>query len=222
MFAFHAGDGGNGSGAGSSVISYTGIHVTRTSGAPNIRDMSVQSMRLCRFAGAYEKHFWPFGMHSLLVADIAADNYPSMLPAIEVHALLHDVASEVVMNDIPRPHKTAEQKAHELVLTMRTYEALGLTLPDEYEKELIHRVDMLAVNAEGALGCGPRGYCQTQTGFKRNKQAEAFLTRYLTDLNPLDLLNADGKWPIHFEKRLRRALRRLHSEELKKSYMEVA
>jgi hypothetical protein len=51
------------------ILSFTGVYVSREFGAPSIRDIAVQSMRLVRFSGAADI-FWPIDMHMLLFADL--------------------------------------------------------------------------------------------------------------------------------------------------------
>ncbi len=193
------------------MLTFTGTHLTKGYGAPNIRDMSVQGMRIVRFAGA-GRTYWPIGMHSLLVADLVEIAHPEL----EAHALLHDVAAEICgIGDVCRPMKTDEGRTLEKMIFERTYWQIGLERPTEEEKEIIHVADMQAVNAEGQNGCGPRGYLQTQSGFKRNKVASGLLSTYLRDsrVNPNDLWDADGYWTLAFERRLRRALRDMQSND---------
>lgn len=196
------------------MISYTGTHITREFGALNITDMAVQGMRICRFAGAgYKIHFWPVGMHSLFVADIL--DVVLKRPDLEHEALIHDLEAEAIMCDIPKPHKTAEQKAHENVLAARTRFNLGLATLTDADAKIIKRADIIAVHAEGAAGCGPRGYVETQTGFELNQDAANLLHRYLSDscFKFDEMLLPNGHWPTLFEDRLRAALRRAQNIE---------
>ncbi len=198
------------------MLTVTGQLVTREYGAPSIRDIAVQLMRLGRFAGASEV-FWPVGLHSLLVADLC--------PAgIEHHALLHD-ASECVVNDVPRPMKTPEAKALEAVVTARIYAALGLELPTPAEAELVHAADMRAVHAEGRSGWGPRGFEETQPGFVYEEDVVrkylAIWVKYGRDLNTL--MKANGPAALYFESRLRRAIaRHQNGEKMRQQYTKAA
>lgn len=170
-------------------------------------------MRLVRFAGAGHKiPFWSVGMHSLLVADILVNILKR--PDLEHEGLLHDVVAEVVMNDIPKPHKTAEQKAHEHVLAARTRHLLGLPDVSAEDEKVIKQADIMAVHAEGAAGCGPRGYVETQTGYQPNTAVGKLLDLYLDHehFNYTQMLEADGYWPLHFERRLRYALQ--HAQKI--------
>lgn len=180
------------------MLTYTGIHVTREFGAPSIRDIAVQSMRLNRFGGAGEQ-FWPVGMHSLLVADLCP-------PELEVHALLHD-ADETVLSDALQPFKTDAHRELEKLISGRIYAGLGLTLPTAKEKARIKIADIQAVNAEGASRCGPRGFTETQHNCDVHPLAAERLAHYLGGLLYEDMLDADGMWPEAYEKRLRCALR---------------
>lgn len=201
------------------MISYCGSHITKEFGAPTPRCMAVQGMRINRFAGAgITIPFWPIGLHSILVANL-------LPPHLRAHGLLHDVGHEVSMSDIPKPLKTTEQRSLAQVLQERTYHSLGLVMPTEEEDELIHAADMAACNAEGAAGCGPRGYVETQTGFVLDQRAEfnlqmlldnpMFRNRTTGDFQFHEMLLEDGHWPLHFERDLRMALREAHQRQPK-------
>lgn len=196
------------------MISYTGTHITREFGAVNITDMAVQGCRLVRFAGAGHKvPFWPVALHSLLVADILC--YVLNRPDLEHEGLLHDLEAEAIMNDIPKPHKTDEQKTHEKALARRTRTLLGLLDIFPADERVVKLADIKAVHAEGAAGCGPRGYVCTQTGFKHDVAVDRILDGYLENPNFTyeNMLNPDGFWPLHFEDRLREALQRAQKIE---------
>jgi hypothetical protein len=183
------------------MISYGGIHITREFGAPSIRDIAVQSMRLPRFAGS-TGIFWPVGMHLLLVADLLPEE-------LAHHGLLHD-AAEVVVNDTPRPMKTKAQRAVEHRILRRIYHTLGVPLPTPEQDALIHIADMRAVNVEGVRETGPRGFLETQPGIIADPEAAALLEEYVCDWNPLDAINPDGHWPHVLERRLRISVTRVH------------
>lgn len=186
------------------MLSFTGVHIGKTFGAPTIRDIAVQSMRMVRFGGAYQKHFWPIGMHSMLVADL-------LPPELEHHGLLHDAAEIAGLGDVCRPLKTQEARELEDSVTTRIYQSLGLIeLAPAVYGATVKAADLAACSAEGTLGCGPRGYRETQTGYKRDPVAEGLLNNYLAAVkSPLEYLDADGPWALKFERRLRRAIRRL-------------
>jgi hypothetical protein len=192
------------------MISYTGTHISRTFGAPNVRDIAVQSMRLVRFAGA-GRIIWPVGMHSLFVADLLPKE-------LKIHGLLHD-AAECCVNDVPRPMKTDAARYLEAAVTARIYIHLGVPLPAPAEEKLIKVADIQAGMAEGTCGCGPRGYVDTMTSYVRDANAISILKGYLTDFTVADCMDADGWWPRLFEKRLLIALRDVHSSI---SYTEAA
>lgn len=168
-----------------------------------MRDIAVQAMRLCRYAGGC-KIFWPVGMHLLVVADL--------LPGeLEHHALLHD-AAECVVSDVPRPMKTKPQRALEHRVLRRIYQSLGLRLPTPDEEKLIHAADIRAVNAEGPMESGPRGFAETQPGIDwKDVEAQKITARYLAGFNPLECINADGYWVRALERRMRKAITRVHS-----------
>jgi hypothetical protein len=185
------------------MLTYSGVHVVRNFGAPSIRDIAVQSMRLCRFGGA-GRIFYPVGVHLLLVADL--------LPLeLEHHGLLHD-AAEVVVNDIPRPMKTKAQRAVEHRVLRRIYHALGVSLPTPEQAALIHVADIRALNVEGVrMETGPRGFAETQAGIVADPVATKLLDAYVSGWNPLDAINPDGHWPHVLEHRLRIAVTRVHN-----------
>jgi hypothetical protein len=135
------------------MITYSGVHITKEFGAPTVRDIAVQSMRLPRFCAGGEL-IWPIGMHLLLVAALVPEE-------LKVHALLHE-AGEVAMNDIPRPLKTAEQKVLEYQLLLRTYRSLGLRFPNDEQLKAVHAADMRAANAEARHGAAPVSYMYLQ------------------------------------------------------------
>lgn len=189
------------------MITYTGTHVTQGFGAPNLRDIAVQGMRLTRFNGA-GKIFWPIGMHTLLVADIVVEQLAHR--ELEHHALLHDAAEMAGINDISRPMKMDDQRDLEHRLLARIYRHLGFRMMKDGEQAIIKQADALACNAEGALGAGPRGYMETQTGFRRNKIAEGLMRNLLASFKIEDAMNADGRWPLYWEKRTRKAIRNIY------------
>jgi len=156
-------------------------------------------MRLVRFSGAAEV-WWPIGMHMMLVADLMPDK-----PWAEVIGLLHD-AAEVVVADVPVPMKTNEARSVEDNVQSRIHVLLGVPSGTGLHAEL-KKADLRAAIAEGALGCAGRGFAQTQTGFKHDAEAEEILRTYLAQFNPMDALNANGRWALMYERRLRRALR---------------
>ena len=187
--------------------------MTREFGAPSIRDIAVQSMRLVRFSGAADV-FWPIGMHMLLVADLMPrilDGSPPDAPTnpwMEVYGLLHD-AAEVCVADVPRPMKTAEARTLEDRVQSRIYAALGVPEPTAEVTAAIKEADFRAALAEGVSGCAGRGFMETQTGFRRDKAAEEALQAYIAEPTFAwdELLNANGYWPLLYESRLRAALR---------------
>ena len=209
------------------MLTWSGCHVTKGFGAPTIRDIAVQSMRLVRFSGAAEV-FWPVGMHMMLVADlmpktlekprlcagaaggvfIDPNHEPAVNPWLEVYALLHD-AAEVCVADVPRPMKTAEARTVEEAVQYRIYRALGVPDPTVQEIAAVKEADFRAALAEGVCGCAGRGFQETQTGFRHDPEAEQILRSTLPKCEPIDLalLNPDGFWPLEYERRLRAALR---------------
>lgn len=198
------------------MLTFTGQHVTREAGAPSIRDISVQLMRLDRFGGAAQV-YWPVGLHTLLVAELCP-------PELEHHALLHD-AAECVVNDVPRPMKTAEAKALEAVVQGRIYAALDLTHPTQLEAEIVHRADIRAVHAEGRSGWGPRGFEETQPGFQYERDVvHKYLTiwvKYGQDVSRL--VKANGPAALYFESRLRRAIARHQAtKKMRQQYTKAA
>lgn len=187
------------------MITFTGVHCTREFGAPTLRDIAVQSMRIPRFAGSTGV-FYPVGMHLLLVADL--------LPAhLEHHGLLHD-AAEVCVSDIPRPMKTRSQRAVEHRVLRRIYASLGLRYPTQEEEALVKTADMRAVNAEGVRWeSGPRGFADLQPAIDhQDREATEILSAYLKGWDPACAINADGYWPILLERRLRKAINRVHKK----------
>ena len=192
------------------MISFTGTHISRTFGSPNVRDISVQLMRIIRFGGAGDI-CWPVGIHSLLVADL-------LPPELEVYGLLHDAAESCVA-DVPRPMKTNAAREVEAAVTKRIYAHLGVPLPTAEEAALVHEADVQAGMAEGAHGCGPRGYEETMTNYRYNPRAVMMLRTYLDSFKVAEAMDANGCWVHHFERRLLRALRTLHSNI---SYTEAA
>ena len=186
------------------MLTFTGVHITKEFGAPTIRDIAVQSMRLVRFSGAAEV-FWPIGMHMMLVADLMPDE-----PWADVIALLHD-AAEVAVADVPVPMKTDQARLVEQCVQERIHAALGVPAPSPELRAELKKADLRAALAEGALGCAGRGFQETQTGFAHDEVAERVLRKYLAQFNPMDALNADGRWALMYERRLRKALRKAQS-----------
>ena len=196
------------------MITYSGIHVTREFGAPCVRDIAVQAMRIPRFCGS-AGIFFPIGMHLLLVADL-------LPPELEHHGLLHD-AAEVCVSDIPRPMKSLAQRAIERRVLRRIYQSLGLALPTKEQEAAIHEADIRAVNVEGVSIAGPRGFGETQPGLTEDKYAMVKLCNYLANWNPLEAIDPSGRWPIALERRLRNAITRNYKlTKLRKQYTDKA
>lgn len=183
-------------------ITYTGVHVTPEFGAPGVRDIAVQLMRIARFGGA-GRIFWPVGMHSILVG--------GLLPAeLRIYGYLHD-AEEACTGDVQRPFKTATQSFSGEILRKRTFRHLGLAQPLAKEVEAIHAADLEALRAERMLGCGPRGFTDTHPDIKPTKRSVRLLSRILADYEPKDAIDPDGKWPRYFERIILRELRKHHN-----------
>jgi hypothetical protein len=162
-------------------------------------------MRLVRFDGA-GKILWPIGMHMLLVGDLVAPPGTTN-PWLEVYGLLHD-AAEVCIGDIPRPMKTPEQRDVEEAVLARTYAFLGVPQPSKKIIDAVKRADFQAVLAEGAFGCAARGFKETQTNFSYKGRACLRLNQYLAGYKFSDAYKANGLWPLTYEIRLRKALRK--------------
>lgn len=184
------------------MLTFSGVHVTQQFGAPTVRDIAVQLMRLPRFAAACD--FWPVGLHSMLVA--------GLLPAdLQIYALLHD-AWEAVANDTPRPLKTQEAKNLEAVGQARIYVSLGLTPPTKGIALAVKRADLRACVAEGSVLQVP-GFKDTHTNFKQDEEAEAIMTALLELAGGLqcdrlvECWNEYGFVVSEFESRIRRGLR---------------
>ena len=145
----------------------------------------------------------PVGIHLLVVADL-------LPPELEHHGLLHD-APEVCVNDVPRPMKTDAAREVEDAVQARIYRLLGLPLPTARELRTIKTADIRAVNAEGVMECGPRGFGHIQSSIDiKDYESARAMRRYLNNFNPLDAINPDGRWPLELERRLRKAVTRAH------------
>lgn len=190
------------------MLSYTGTHVTQGYGAPSLRDIAVQSMRIVRFNGS-GKIFWSVGMHQLFVADIVVEILKQ--PLLEHFALLHDAAEAAGIGDISRPMKVPEQRELEHRVMKRIYRHHGLREPKSVEVDIVKRADDLACNAEGGSDCGPRGYAETQSNYRLNAAVSALLNSYLRAYEPMDAINPEGRWPLEYERRVRAAIRRVQS-----------
>lgn len=192
------------------MLTFTGAHVTKEFGAPSIRDIAIQSMRIVRFSGA-GRIFWPIGMHMMLVADLCATPDD---PWLEVFGLLHD-AAEVCVADVPVPMKTDAAREIENNIQSRIHVLLGVPCPTAAQKTAVKAADRRAAFAEGAIGCGPECFKDTQTGFAHDLAAEIILTEYLRGYQACGAIDEDGRYPREYEKRLRVALRKAqHSERL--------
>jgi len=185
------------------MITYGGTWVTQAFGVPSLNDIAVAAMRIPRFCGSGGM-WWPVGMHLLLVADLVP-------PELEADALLHD-AAEVCVNDIPSPMKTRSQRALEHRIMRRIYANLGLRMPTPDQEAVIKCADIRALNIEGCADTGPRGFGDIQPCIVSDIEGVKAFRVYLDMWNPTDALNANGYWPNVLEKRLRRAVTRLHRE----------
>jgi hypothetical protein len=206
------------------MLTYTGIHVTREFGAPSIRDMAIGLMREPRFGGGNSlpgpAGMYPVGIHTLVVADILRATGHA---GLEADGLLHDGAEAAGLRDVCRPMKTYEGRKLEETVLRRIYEGIGRRWPSDATRELIHKADMIAVKAEGALGISGRGFCETQPNFNPSPVAKGLIRNYLDGLRYEDFLEPDGRLTLLWEKRLRRAMRRDTAHDaITKSYTEKA
>ncbi len=182
------------------MLTHSGQKISLEIGAPTLRDIAVQLMRICRYAGACQR-FWTVGLHSMAVAD--------MLPSdIRHHGLLHD-AGEVVIGDIPRPFKLASIKKLELEIELRIYSSLGIRRPGERANLAVKNADNRILSAEVWL-FGPPGLT---VYFDRDVEAEKFVKKYM-DIPYVECLKArpdspkDGLAVKMFHNRLVRAVRK--------------
>ncbi len=190
------------------MLTFTGIHITQGYGAPSIRDIAVQSMRVARFGGC-GRLVWPIGMHMLFVADIVVEILKQ--PKMEHFALLHDAAECSGISDICRPMKVPEQRELEHRVMNRIYRSLGLRAPKDVENLIVKKADDMACNAEGASDYGPRGYAETQSGYQYNAAVAGLLASYMAKFKMEDASNADGIWAVEYERRTRAAIRKAQS-----------
>lgn len=202
------------------MLTFTGIHVTKTFGAPSLRDIAVQSMRMARFNGA-GRVWWPIGMHLLYTADLinlvtatrllSSGGISMAAERLEVHALLHDAAELSGIGDISHPLKTTEQRILEHIKLDAIYDSLGLELPTEFLKSIVKLADDLACSTEGFI-TGPPGFIETHSRYEKSVAAETMLNGYLCRFDPKDAINPDGKWPLILEQRLRKTIARLQKK----------
>lgn len=128
------------------MISISGAHCWP--GGPDhevftLRDIGASLGRIPRFAGHTEK-WYPVLSHVLTAAVLCEAKW-------SIYALFHD-ATEALMNDIPTPYKSKEQKALERELYGRMCRAYGLPWPVPSEGEsAVDLVDRVCLVNEGVF-----------------------------------------------------------------------
>ena len=132
------------------MISYSGIKYDISGGVPTLHDLCVALMRLPRWCGG-TRYFWPVGMHSHVVADMAAQLGPRSEGSIlELAGLCHDLAEGCGMGDIASPVKCEGNRYFEEIMLRRICDDL-LGLPTLYPyiaSNAIHEYDLLARKVE--------------------------------------------------------------------------
>lgn len=195
------------------MITYSGIHVTQEFGAPCVRDIAIQLMRLGRFCGSGEK-WWPVGLHSMAVADLVMKRVKGMGESVEkvavLIALIHD-GEESVVNDVPKPMKTKQQKELGDDVRLRIYDLLGIGPYLETIDQIVKQADLEICCAEAHHGFGPRGFSQLQNRYEELLTEEAVLAvGEYKNYQYADCLNSNGFWVGFFERRILNALREYH------------
>lgn len=186
------------------VVTYSGSLVGLAFGVPNVVDISVQTMRQCRFAGAL-REWWPVGMHQMLTADIVDQVLEK--PELILDCLLHD-GPESVYGDTPTPIKTDERRKHENDLLKRIYESLSIDMPTAEQHKVIKEADVLALAAESAeLGHQAFTSMLEEIGkvlkdTDKVLRARAIMNATYQDFNPLEALRADGRHVQDYRNRL--------------------
>jgi hypothetical protein len=196
------------------MITVSGTHVTREFGVPNIHDIAVHLSRQCQFAGGTsEVPFWSTLMHTLAVVACIPPTPPFHQEVI-LYAYLHD-AAEAVVNDIPRPFKTDEQRSLEREVLKRVYDSLGLPWPTYGIEYIVKAYDNAATEAAGHLlvkNYGPiSGKPWDVLGYMETLE---ILTHPKFTLD--DMFREDGFWVRRFEEGLHTALRK-YRENAKKN-----
>ena len=185
----------------SKMLTISGVHVTKEYGAPTLRDIAIQSMRIPRFCGSTNQ-FYPVGMHLLFVAKLVP-------PALEHHALLHD-APEVCVGDVPRPMKTDQAREVEQALFVRLYESLGLALPTPEEEAIVKAADIKACMVEG-LHLNVPGFRYVTANLDIDAEAYQAFEQLMNGYNPAGCISEHGFYVGQLMERLYRSVYAAHS-----------
>ena len=126
------------------MISISGAHCWPEGPADEVftlRDIGTSLGRIPRFVGHTEK-WYPVLAHVLTAAVLCEEKW-------SVYALFHD-ATETLMNDIPTPYKTDEQRSLERRVYARMCKAYGLPWPVPPEaQKAVKYVDKVCLVNEG-------------------------------------------------------------------------
>lgn len=164
------------------VVLATGTKVSAMKGVPTLDDMRFSAGKICRFAGN-GVDYYPVILHTFVVADLCP-------PELRPHALLHDMGSEVVTNDIPKPVKTPQQERLEKRLLNRVYLHYGLKLLTDEQYHKLKVADRMALHGEvwtvGTVGLRPMYK-------ERFPEVEKLIRKYQKQFPVLDCLKRDGK-----------------------------
>jgi hypothetical protein len=166
-------------------FTYSGHGIDAKTGCPSLDDIGVQLFRVCRYAGATQM-FYPVGLHSMLVADIACLTHPRL----ELEALLHD-GSEAVIGDIPSPVKTNDMRAIEKVIMTRIWDSLCLPSTTQQDHDRVKLADRKALMAEAYL-VAPPGLIEDY-GAVYDPVVVKILNGYLNKYTVSDMVEPRGK-----------------------------
>lgn len=168
----------------------SGNRISRNFGFVSALDMAWQMGRICRWNGGGE-HYWSDLLHSFVVADLVEYDY------LKCHALIHDCA-ECAGNDVPAPFKTDERREVEHLITVRTWDGLGLFHLDATREAIIKKADNQARNGE-AWVVGNDG---NRASYPDRVQVAEERVRYYLALYPVnDCIRRDGKAAREFMRR---------------------
>lgn len=147
------------------MMTRSGVLVMPDNGAaPPLCDIALALARQPRFGG-HTIDPWSVAEHSMVVALLARWRHsPALIGALpELHGLLHD-AHESVTGDTPSSWKTDETKRLQQALDVRIFASLGIDLPAEEIRTLIHQCDRAALLAEAKHLAAPGVYAAIRAG----------------------------------------------------------
>lgn len=170
---------------------------------PSVEDAAVALGKICRYAG-HTKEFWSVLVHSFVVDDLTKGN-------AKLYSLIHDAATEPVINDIPTPFKISAMRELEGKMYSRTLCDWDIEYPDKHTLVEVHAADYEALLGE-VWTIGPPGLRSLKQFKKRSHRAEKLVKYYQKKYPPHDTIKSTGRAVKEFVARFKKYKSQIEKE----------